>query len=87
VLQLADTPNRVDQVEFARNVIAAGTDIHTDSAWVLIRLSDHGFTHHRTPGYLAADLDAVMPGLHLVSSLLKRWTAGRPMYQQPGASR
>ena len=38
--------------------------------------SDHGFTHHATPGYLASDLDAVMPGPHLVSSLLKRWTAG-----------
>ncbi len=50
--------------------------IHTDSAWVLTRLSDHGFTHHPTPGYLATDLDAVMPGPHLVSSLLKRWTAG-----------
>jgi hypothetical protein len=43
---------------------------------VLTRLTDHGFTHHATPGYLAGDLDAVMPGPHLVSSLLKRWTAG-----------
>src|SRR4051812_34633815 len=28
------------------------------------------------PGITAEDLDAVMPGPHLVSSLLKRWTAG-----------
>jgi hypothetical protein len=75
-LALADIANSVDQVEFARDVIAPGTEIHTDGAWVLTRLSDHGFTHRRTPGYLATDLDAVMPGPHLVSSLLKRWTAG-----------
>jgi hypothetical protein len=69
-LALADIANSVDQVEFARDVIAPGTEIHTDGAWVLTRLSDHGFTHRRTPGYLATDLDAVMPGPHLVSSLL-----------------
>ena len=75
-LELADKPNGADQVEFACEVIAAGTEIHTDGAAVLNRLTDHGFTHHPTPGYLATDLDAVMPGPHLVSSLLKRWTAG-----------
>ena len=69
-------PSGVDQVEFAREVIAPGTEIHTDGALVFTRLTDHGFTHHPTPGYLASDLDAVMPGPHLVSSLLKRWTAG-----------
>ena len=73
---LADMPNGLDQVEFAREVIAPGTQIHTDGALVLTRLTDHGFTHQPTPGYLASDLDAVMPGPHLVSSLLKRWTAG-----------
>ena len=75
-LDLAEVPNGVDQVEFACDVIAPGTEIHTDGAWLLTRLSDNGFTHHRTPSYLATDLDAVMPGPHLVSSLLKRWTAG-----------
>ena len=43
---------------------------------MLTRLTDHSFTHRPTPGYLGSDLDAVMPGPHLVSSLLKRWTAG-----------
>jgi hypothetical protein len=75
-LYLAEMANSLDQVEFARKVIAPGTEIHTDGALVLTRLTDHGFTHHPTPGYLAGDLDAVMPGPHLVSSLLKRWTAG-----------
>jgi hypothetical protein len=75
-LDLAKVPNGVDQVEFAREVIAPGTEIHTDGALVLTRPTNHGFTHHATRGYLADDLDAVMPGPHLVSSLLKRWTAG-----------
>jgi hypothetical protein len=75
-LDLPGVPNGVDQLEFARKVIAPGTEIHTDGALVLTRLTDHGFTHHATPGYLASDLDVVVPGPHLVSSLLKRWTAG-----------
>jgi hypothetical protein len=75
-LQLADMPNGLDQVDFARQVIAPGAEIHTDGALVFTRLTDHGFIHRPTPGYLASDLDAVMPGPHLVSSLLKRWTAG-----------
>ena len=33
------------------------------------------------PGYKADDLDTVMPGPHLVSSLLKRWTAGTLHYR------
>jgi hypothetical protein len=61
-LELADRLNGVDQVEFAGKVIAPGTEIHTDGAIVLTRLTDHGFTHHATPGYLASDLDAVIRG-------------------------
>jgi hypothetical protein len=68
--------NRLHRKLDSLEVIAPGTEIHTDGALVLTRLSDHGFTHHPTPGYLASDLDAVVPGPHLVSSLLKRWTAG-----------
>jgi ISXO2-like transposase domain/Transposase zinc-ribbon domain len=75
-LDLANRAGGLDQVEFAREVISPGTEIHTDGALVFTGLTDHGFTHHPTPGYLASDLDAVMPGPHLVSSLLKRWTAG-----------
>jgi hypothetical protein len=45
-LYLAEMANSLDQVEFARKVIAPGTEIHTDGALVLTRLTDHGFTHH-----------------------------------------
>ena len=52
-LDLAEVPNGLDQVEFARDVIAPGTEIHTDGAWVLTRLGDHGFTspHPGLPGH------------------------------------
>ncbi len=45
------------------------------------RLTDAGYDHLATPGYRAPDLDAVMPGPHLVSALLKRWTAGTLHYR------
>ena len=75
-LNLANRLNGVDQIDFARTVIAPGAKILTDGALMFTRLTDHGFTHQPTPGYLASELDAVMAGPHLVSSLLKRWTAG-----------
>jgi hypothetical protein len=34
-----------------------------------------GYTHHYTTGYNAADRSAVLPGVHLIASLLKRWIA------------
>src|SRR5215211_4571762 len=34
-LDLAEVPNGVDQVEFACDVVAPGTEIHTDRTWVL----------------------------------------------------
>lgn len=80
-LELAGLPGSFDQIEFASEVIAPGTAIHTDGASVFRRLPEHGFTHYATPGVHATDLDAVMPGPHLVSSLLKRWTAGTLHYR------
>ena len=80
-LDLAGLPGSTDQIEFACRVIAPGSEVHTDGARVFTRLVDHGFGHHPTPGYLAVDLDAVMAGPHLVSSLLKRWTAGTLHYR------
>jgi hypothetical protein len=75
-LEVAERRGGTDMIDFACEVVAPGATIHTDGAHVFTRLLDHGYAHHATPGYLAEDLDAVMPGPHLVSSLLKRWTAG-----------
>ena len=43
-LDLAEVPNGVNRLAFARDVIAPGTEIHTDGAWVPTRSSDHGFS-------------------------------------------
>jgi ISXO2-like transposase domain/Transposase zinc-ribbon domain len=79
-LEVADKPGGLDIIDFAAEVIAPGATIHTDGARMFTRLVDLGYTHHATPSTKAShqvdDPDAVMPGPHLVSSLLKRWTAG-----------
>lgn len=80
-LELADRPGGLDMIDFAVDVIVPGATIHTDGARMFTRLADHGFSHRSNPGYKAEDLDAVMPGPHLVSSLLKRWTAGTLHYR------
>jgi hypothetical protein len=80
-LELAAATGGLDIIDFATEVIAPGATIHTDGARMFTRLTDKGYTHQSTPGYSAADLDAVMPGCHLVASLLKRWTAGTLHYR------
>ena len=80
-LELADVPGGLDMIGFACEVITPGASIHTDGARMFARLTDKGYDHHATAGYQADDLDTVMPGPHLVSSLLKRWTAGTLHYR------
>jgi len=79
-LELADRPGGLDMLDFATEVIAPGAVIHTDGAKLFKRLIDLGYGHQAAPstvrGAQVEDPDAVMPGPHLVSSLLKRWTAG-----------
>jgi transposase-like protein len=80
-LELAERPGGLDMIDFAGEVIAPGSTIHTDGARMFTRLVDKGYEHRSNPEYKAQDLDAVMPGPHLISSLLKRWTAGTLHYR------
>lgn len=80
-LKVADRPGGLDMIEFASEAITPGSTIHTDGARVFKRLVAKGYDHQPTPGYKAVDLDAVMAGPHLISSLLKRWTAGTLHYR------
>jgi transposase-like protein len=80
-LELADRPGGRDMVEFAAAVVTPGATICTDGAAVFTRLADKGYIHRPVPGNTAKDLDAVMPGPHLISALLKRWTAGTLHYR------
>jgi hypothetical protein len=79
-LDAAEKSNSLDIIEFATEVITPGTMIHTDGARMFRRLPGLGYGHEASPSQIAGNLveniDAVMPGPHLVSSLLKRWSGG-----------
>ena len=80
-LEAAEHPGSLDMLTFAQRVIAPGSTVHTDGAYVFKGLVTLGYTHQAISGSTAADLDTVMPGPHLISSLLKRWTAGTLHYR------
>jgi hypothetical protein len=80
-LEVAQAPASLELVDFAREVVEPGSTIRTDGAAMFRRLAKFGYTHEPTTSYSAPDRDAVMPGVHLVSSLLKRWIAGTLHYR------
>lgn len=80
-MELADRPNTLDMIEFTRRIAEPGSVIRTDGHNVWKRLHGLGYTHEPTTGLHAADPDSVTPGVHLVSSLLKRWIAGTLHYR------
>jgi len=80
-LELGDAPNTLGLVHFATATVTPGSTIRTDGAKVLRRLSDLGYTHEFTTGYNAEDPNEVLPGVHLVASLLKRWLIGTLHYR------
>lgn len=77
----ADRPGTLQLVEFATAVIEPGSIVRTDGARMMCRLSEAGYTHEPTDGYAATDPAAVLPGVHLVASLLKRWLIGTLHYR------
>lgn len=78
--QVATAPNTLELVEFATTTITPGSTVRTDGARMLRRLADLGYTHEYVDGYRAPDPGAVLPGVHLVASLLKRWLIGTLHY-------
>lgn len=79
-LALADRPGTLGLVTFAQNTVAEGSTIRTDGARMLRRLGELGYTHEYATGYNAPDPTEVLPGVHLVASLLKRWLTGTLHY-------
>ena len=75
-LRPTTSPGSHALLHFAAEVIEPGSTIHTDGARFLRRLSDMGYTHEYVLGYKATDPTTVLPGVHLVASLLKRWLIG-----------
>lgn len=79
-LAVAQRPNSNELVDFATDVVAPGSTIHTDGAIMLRKLADMGYTHEYIVGMRAEDPDAVMPAVHMTSTLLKRWLTGTLHY-------
>jgi transposase-like protein len=77
---VATKPGSRELVDFACQVIEPGATIRTDGSRTLRQLGDLGYTHEYVTGYNAEDRDTVLPGAHLVASLLKRWLIGTLHY-------
>lgn len=63
---------------FIRSVIAPGSELVTDGSHTYKSLIPHGYLHDRTvqQGKKDEDLARVLPRVHRVASLLKRWLLG-----------
>jgi transposase-like protein/predicted RNA-binding Zn-ribbon protein involved in translation (DUF1610 family) len=76
-LAVAEAPNTNELVEFACTVIEPGSTIRTDGARIFRKLATMGYAHDYVTVYNSADpAHELLPGVHMVSSLLKRWIAG-----------
>ena len=76
-LAVAEAPNTNELVEFACQVVEPGSTIRTDGARVFRKLETMGYAHDYVTVYNSADpAHELLPGVHMVSSLLKRWIAG-----------
>lgn len=64
-------------LSFIRDEIEPGSTVHTDGSLSYITLKDYGYQHNRSVQAGSKDPPHVtMPGVHRVSSLLKRWLLG-----------
>ena len=80
-LAVAHRPGTLELVEFATSVVEPGSTVRTDGARMMRRLTAAGYVHEPTDGYHALDPTAVLPGVHMVASLLKRWLIGTLHYR------
>jgi ISXO2-like transposase domain len=76
VIDIADRGSQLS--EFARAAIAPGTVLRTDGDRLYKQLAQSvGATHERSVQFGAKELPHdMLPGVHRVASLLKRWLAG-----------
>lgn len=76
-LARSESQNSNEMLDFAKRVIQPESHIRTDGAKNLRKLSNMGFTHEYHVMMTAKEAaHELMPGVHLVASLLKRWVAG-----------
>lgn len=79
--RVASAPGTLELVDFATEVTEPGSLVRTDGARMMRRLADLGYDHIGVDGYSADDPSTVLPGVHLVASLLKRWLIGTLHYR------
>jgi len=61
-------------IGFVSGVVEPGTTVHTDGWPAYLSLSERGYEHERTVMSAQSDpAHVVMPGVHRIASLLKRW--------------
>ena len=64
-------------IPFVTDVVEPGATVHTDGWPAYATVGQHGFEHERTVMRQQSDpAHVVMPGVHRVASLLKRWLLG-----------
>ncbi|MEX0666942.1 MAG: IS1595 family transposase, partial [Acidimicrobiia bacterium] len=75
---------KADIIDFAQEVIAPGTALSTDGDRLYADLVDYlDISHQRTVVVSAQDpAHILLPGVHRVAALLKRWLAGTLHYGQ-----
>jgi len=73
---IPEPANSHEQLDFARQVIEPGSLIRTDGLLMFRQLPAMGYRHEFVRGHQADDITEVLPGVHRVASLLKRWVAG-----------
>ena len=78
--EVAASHGSLELVQFAARTVEPGSQIRTDGAVMLRRLGDMGYTHTYVTGYAAEKPEEVLPGVHMVASLLKRWLSGTLHY-------
>ncbi len=76
-LRHVDGATKENVKQFMLDVVQAGSVIYSDGSALYKCAREIGFSHHRTV-HLGSDIAAhiTMPGVHRVSSLLKRWLLG-----------
>ena len=64
-------------IPFVTDVVQPGATVHTDGWPAYMTVGQYGFEHERTVMRQQSDpAHVVMPGVHRVASLLKRWLLG-----------
>jgi transposase-like protein len=76
-LQRVEDVSKDSLIPFIESTVEPGATVHTDGWQAYWTVPDHGYEHERT--IMRAQHDpahVVMPGVHRVASLLKRWLLG-----------